>query len=97
MSEVAKDWLDEELPEEVIWDGFMKRKNNRRAFQGCVVHVTPRGGINVQITDAEPWCGPGQYFRKHGMVVRWVRYSDVAQYVSHKARESYREVFVTSG
>jgi hypothetical protein len=25
MSEVAKDWLDEELPEEVIWDGFMKR------------------------------------------------------------------------
>jgi hypothetical protein len=49
-----------------------------RVWQGEVLHVTPRGGIKVKVTDEKPWYGPTEYARRHGgNEVRWVLYCHV--------------------
>jgi hypothetical protein len=47
-------------------------------WQGEVLHVTPRGGIKVKVTDEKPWYGPAEYARRYGgNEVRWVPYHHI--------------------
>jgi hypothetical protein len=49
-----------------------------RVWQGEVLHVTPRGGIKVKVTDETPWYGPAEYARRYGgNEVRWVGYHHI--------------------
>ena len=43
-----------------------------------VLHVTPRGGIKVKVTDEKPWLGSAEYARRYGdNEVRWVPYHHI--------------------
>jgi hypothetical protein len=49
-----------------------------RVWQGEVLHVTPRGGIRVKVTDEKPWYGPAEYARRYGgNETRWVPYHHI--------------------